>query len=114
MIMSKDDLIATVKDILASIEANDSFEGTINYSCMHPAVNGPEFEVGAMYRVGNSMGQGGMVVIDNLPVEEPQLVPVDNEEILQRAAETRDEFYKVTFAVLDEVAKDGAIKPAHA
>ena len=114
MIMSKDDLIATVKDILASIEANDSFEGTINYSCMHPAVQGPEFEVGAMYRVGNSMGQGGMVVIDNLPVEEPELVPVDNEEILQHAAETRDEFYKVTFAVLDEMAKDGTIKSAHA
>ena len=51
MIMSKDDLIAVVKDILASIESNDSFEGTINYSCMHPAVKGPEFEVGAMYRV---------------------------------------------------------------
>jgi hypothetical protein len=114
MIMLKDDLIAVVKDILAGIEANDSFEGTINYSCMHPAAKGAEFEVGAMYRVGNSMGQGGMVVIDNLPVEEPELVPVDNEEILQHAAETRDEFYKVTFAVLDEMAKDGTIKSAHA
>lgn len=114
MIMLKDDLIAVVKDILAGIEANDSFEGTINYSCMHPAAKGAEFEVGAMYRVGNSMGQGGMVVIDNLPVEEPELVPVDNEEILQHAAETRDEFYKVTFGALDEMAKDGTIKSAHA
>ena len=67
MIMSKDDLINVVKDILSSIEADDSFEGSLNYSCMHPAVNGQEFEVGATYRVGNSEGQGGMVVLDNLP-----------------------------------------------
>ena len=73
MIMSKDELVEMVKDILARIEANDSFEGSINYSCMHPSVNGQEFEVGATYRVGNSLGQGGMVVVDNLPTPIAQI-----------------------------------------
>ena len=105
MIMSKDELIEVVKGILSSIEADDSFEGSLNYSCMHPAVTGSEFEVGAMFRVGNSMGQGGMVVIDNLPEDEglPEPVPVDNEEILALAAATRKNFYESTFAVIKEM-----------
>ncbi len=63
MIMSKDDLIAAVKDILARIEANDSFEGNISYTCMKEGLPPRHFDVAGAWRHGNSMGQGGVSMI---------------------------------------------------
>jgi hypothetical protein len=70
--MKRNELAGIFKAIAASIEAGDSFEGAIRYSCMDD-IFGPdtadvdpnildrdEFFVGGMYRVGNSMGQGGI------------------------------------------------------
>lgn len=71
------ELAAILREIADHVEAGDSFEGTIKYSCMddifvdnetdhHVDVDdlGPkEFYVGGMFRVGNSMGQGSVNMI---------------------------------------------------
>lgn len=57
---SKQELLAILDDMRASVEADDSFEGFVNY--LMPTQGEPEcdFMVVARWRVGNSMGQGGM------------------------------------------------------
>lgn len=66
--MSKDDLLAVLDDVRAQVAADDSFEGSLSYEFPwhtemgDPADDptGPGFRVRASYRIGNSMGQGGM------------------------------------------------------
>ncbi len=56
---TKEQLIAALHGIAQSISENDSFEGTLEY-----VVSGPDtFDVRAFWRVGNSEGQGGSIVI---------------------------------------------------
>jgi hypothetical protein len=54
-------LLAIIDDIRASIAADDSFEGSIEYLMPEPLGldANADFAVRASYRVGNSMGQGG-------------------------------------------------------
>lgn len=68
--MSREELLNLLDDIRARVADGDSFEGRLQYlipqdtSAMHP------FDVAAMYRVGNLMGQGGAVIIgaaDDIP-----------------------------------------------
>lgn len=61
--MSKDQLIKVIGDMLAAIAKDDSFEGSIEY--LMPYENDPDcdFMVRGVYRVGNSMGQGGVRLI---------------------------------------------------
>lgn len=54
------DLAATLRDIAARVEAGDSFEGNISYTCMDEECGPDEFLIEGAYRVGNSEGQGGM------------------------------------------------------
>lgn len=64
--LSKIELLALLKGAAAAIERDDSFEGRIAYTFG----TAPEtFEVDAFLRVGNSMGQGGAIVIQ--PDREP-------------------------------------------
>lgn len=67
MKMQKEQLIAMLEDMLTAVKMDDSFEGSVQYTVMDDDLGPGEFEVGAFYRVGNSMGQGGAVVI---PVKE--------------------------------------------
>lgn len=64
--MNQNELVEVLKDILLVVDNNDSFEGSIEY--LMPDPNGPDcdFMVRASYRVGNSMGQGGVVLIGEL------------------------------------------------
>jgi hypothetical protein len=59
--MHADNLAALLTDVAARIPAGDSFGGYINYE----VADGPahEFDVEGAYRIGNTMGQGGMRVI---------------------------------------------------
>jgi len=59
--MHADELAALLTDMAARIPAGDSFGGYINYE----VADGPahEFDVEGAYRIGNTMGQGGMRVI---------------------------------------------------
>ena len=55
----EDDVAAALRSMADSIEASDSFEGSLQYT----ATDRDTFEVDAFWRVGNSEGQGGAVVI---------------------------------------------------
>ena len=56
---TKQQLIAALRSIAQSIEENDSFEGSIEYT-----ITGRNaFDVQAFWRVGNSEGQGGSIMI---------------------------------------------------
>lgn len=74
--MSHEDLLAVLDDIRSRVAQGDSFEGHIEWLLPEdddaPARS---FDVQASYRVGNTMGQGGMRMIGEwreiLPEGEP-------------------------------------------
>lgn len=62
--VTKDQLIEIIDDIRSRVAAGDSFEGYLNY--LMPEPDDPieiVARVEARYRIGNSMGQGGMCMI---------------------------------------------------
>ena len=63
MKISKEVLLLLLEDMRKRIEANDSFEGSVEYSCMQDECEKNEFVVKANYRIGNTNGQGGMRTI---------------------------------------------------
>lgn len=58
--LNKAQLLAVLEDMKKTIEADDSFEGGINYTALEEGLDRGEFHVTGAYRVDNSMGQGGM------------------------------------------------------
>lgn len=64
--MTKDELIALLQRTIDSLKANDSFQGRIAYE-VRP---GSTFNVDAAVRIGNSQGQGGMIVVQKWDPEE--------------------------------------------
>jgi hypothetical protein len=60
---SKDELLEILDDIRAVVAADDSFEGSIEYLMPEPLGLEGDFAVRASYRVGNSMGQGGVSLV---------------------------------------------------
>lgn len=65
VIKTKAELLAILDDIRAAVAGDDSFEGSIEYLMPGPLGLDPDadFAVRASYRVGNSQGQGGYVLI---------------------------------------------------
>lgn len=61
--MSKDQLLAVLDDIRARVAADDSWEGSLQYSIPEEPTESVAFDVMAGYRVGNSLGQGGFRLI---------------------------------------------------
>jgi hypothetical protein len=61
--ISQDELIAILTDMLESVRSGDSFEGYIEYAMPDPGQDPHSFNVLANYRVGNSMGQGGVKLL---------------------------------------------------
>lgn len=67
--VSKDELIAVLEDVLKHVKEGDSWEGFINYLIPFPPAGDPEdadFMLEARYRIGNTMGQGGMRMIGEM------------------------------------------------
>ena len=64
MKQTTEQLVKELRSIADAIEQNDSFQGHIEYSRFEGDLGPDEWEVSGMYRVGNSMGQGGMRIID--------------------------------------------------
>ncbi len=60
--INKQQLIHFLQDTIKAIEENDTFEGRILYKM---AATLDTFEVDAFVRVGNSMGQGGSMIISD-------------------------------------------------
>ncbi|MCA8355607.1 hypothetical protein [Burkholderia cepacia] len=69
MKMTRTELIQLLDDTKRALLSEDSFEGRISYTCLTDSVDlGPdEFEVSAAIRVGNSMGQAGMILVQGHP-----------------------------------------------
>lgn len=70
--VTKSELLDILSNIRAHVEANDSFEGSLEYSMPEPG-DPPEadFRLRAVWRVGNTMGQGGVRAIGSLEPELP-------------------------------------------
>lgn len=71
--VSKEELVATLEEILEGVRRDDSLEGFFEYAL--PDVDAPEgtdFELRASYRVGNTNGsQGGVRMIGKM-MEAPE------------------------------------------
>lgn len=69
--MSPEQVAGLLSDMAARVAAGDSFDGTITYSTDYESDDPelPQFLVTAIYRVGNSMGQGGTRIIEGRGVE---------------------------------------------
>lgn len=66
--MSKDGLLATLYDILQGVDSGDTLEGSIEFLLPHPPGD-PEdadFMVRASYRIGNTLGQGGVRMVGEI------------------------------------------------
>jgi hypothetical protein len=66
--MTWDELVATLKEIAALVEAGDSWEGFIEYAmpCGEVVPEGTYALVRASYRIGNLDGQGGIRMIGRI------------------------------------------------
>lgn len=72
--LTQQDLLAVLDDMRERVAAGDSFEGSIEYTMPwsqeigDPVTDprGPGFRVRAAYRVGNTMGQGSLIVIGEI------------------------------------------------
>jgi hypothetical protein len=63
--MSYAELAVLLKDMARVVEEGDSFEGSLEYLVPYPSDIDPPVDVmvRAVYRHGNSMGQGGVRII---------------------------------------------------
>jgi hypothetical protein len=64
--MSHEEFLELLEEVMVRVRAHDSFEGFIQYLLPDPDDPADGFRVEARYRVGNRMGQGGMVVIADM------------------------------------------------
>ena len=67
--MTYAELVVVLKDMAALVEEGDSFEGSVEYLMPEAALSHPqeaEVMVRASYRIGNSMGQGGVRIIGTM------------------------------------------------
>lgn len=67
MIQTREQLAATLRDMAARVEKGDSFQGHISYDMMEGGLNRGEVEVSGVYRIGNTDGQGGTVMMEATP-----------------------------------------------
>lgn len=72
---TKDQLIELLEYMLTAVRHNDSPEGLINY--VQPLEQDPpcDFMVQAAFRIGNRMGQGGMITVNSIKPASTSIVP---------------------------------------
>ena len=65
--VTKEELIATLEDMLEHVRHDDSLEGFVEYSLPDiDALDGTDFQLRASYRTNNTMGQGGVRMIGKM------------------------------------------------
>lgn len=70
--LTQTELVAVLRNMAELVEEGDSFEGSIEYAMPIPETEGETFPEGtyalvrASYRIGNSMGQGGLRTVGEL------------------------------------------------
>jgi hypothetical protein len=64
---TKAEVLSVLSEILYIVEHDDSFEGSFEYTMPEPG-DPPDtrFRLRAAYRVGNSMGQGGLKMVGSM------------------------------------------------
>jgi len=85
--MKKEDFVNFIKKTLKAVENDDSAEGSIRYEW------GKErdlYNVNAFVRVGNSMGQGGCVLVNEKLRDDPPQGPEEIEESSDAVTECGD------------------------
>lgn len=85
--LQQSELATLLRAMARLVEAGDSFEGNLSYSCMDDGLAPGEFAVRAQFRTGNSEGQGGMVVVGD-PAHADAEVPAAAEEAQTAAADS--------------------------
>jgi hypothetical protein len=67
-VVTKEQLVSEVEDMLACIKSDDSYGGFMEYDTIGsegmPELKQGEFLLRASYRIGNSYGQGGMRIVE--------------------------------------------------
>lgn len=93
--LSREDLLSILDDIRDRVAGGDSFEGSIQYLLPEDENADPgSFDVQASYRVGNTMGQGGMRMISVLrDVTEAEIL-TSNAGVLEQAAGIIERVYE--------------------
>lgn len=61
--LTKPELLAVLDDIRAHVAADDSFEGSLEYSWLDDGLPKGRVRVDSAYRIGNREGQGGMRIV---------------------------------------------------
>ncbi len=64
MKLTTQELVDLLTDMTNRIKVGDSFEGSIEYTCMEEDLGKDEWRVAGCYKIGNSEGQGGMRLLD--------------------------------------------------
>lgn len=81
--LPREKLLVLIENLRSLVEADDSMEGYINYSWSEtPGI----YDVSAVLRTGNSMGQGGMLVVNSgtFPPPDSKTIPDGLREKLPR------------------------------
>jgi hypothetical protein len=61
--LTKAEFLNVLRAIVECVESDDSFEGSLKYTCLEGDCKRGEFLVNAFWRNGNSQGQGGCAII---------------------------------------------------
>lgn len=64
MKLTTQQLLTILEDISQCIKEEDSYEGSIQYTCITEGLKRDEWEVKGAYRIGNFAGQGGMRILE--------------------------------------------------
>lgn len=75
MKIHKSELIERLKQTILDLENDDSFEGTLTYTCMVEGLERGEFECQWYLRHGNSEGQGGCSILQPTSKEVDETPP---------------------------------------
>lgn len=65
--VTKDELIGYLAAMQESLAQDDSFEGSVMYSALEEDCAPGEFKMRLIFRVGNSDGQGSMMMLGVMP-----------------------------------------------
>lgn len=93
--LDKVELLRVLEDMIAHIQVDDSFGGTLTYE----ATDRDSFDVYACYRIGNREGQGGTRVIEG--VDPAEICETTNKKIF-RTPEQADKRRKLIRRQFDD------------
>lgn len=96
--MTRGELMSVLDDIRSRVDTGDSFEGNLTYAIPEDESAPPDsFDVVAMYRVGNSQGQGGMRMLGDWSGVDEYAAPAPEKAAAAPLAEAGGYFAQISF-----------------